>query len=124
MLPTLAAIASFALSFAGLGVMWIGKPWGEIVIALLYLALAFGVARWRGRDSALFSVGLPMLPLGLLIMQFRDNSDSHLLGIAITAGWALGILIGACWGARFASPARMPGRPVTSGNPPNDPGAT
>ena len=95
MIETLAALAAFALSFLGLGFLWIGKLGGEVIVAALYLWLAYSVSHLRGKRIALLTVALPALPIAALIVQFRDSNDSHLGSIAIVLGWLAGITLGA-----------------------------
>ena len=95
MIETLATLAAFALSFLGFGFLWIGKFSGEVIVAALYLWLAYSVSHLRGKRIALLTVALPALPIAALIVQFRDSNDSHLGSIAIVLGWLAGITLGA-----------------------------
>ena len=95
MIETLAALAAFTLSFLGLGFLWIGKLGGEVMVAALYLWLAYSVGHLRGKHIALLTVALPAIPIAALIVQFRDSHDSHLGSIAIVPCWLAGITLGA-----------------------------
>ena len=95
MIEILAALTAFALSFLGLGFLWIGKLGGEAIVAALYLWLAYSVSHLRGKRIALMTVAAPAVPIAALLVQFRDSNDSHLVSIAIVLGWLAGITLGA-----------------------------
>ena len=95
MIESIAALAAFTLSFLGLGFLWIGKLGGEVIVAALYLWLAYSVSHLRGKRIALIVVALPAVPIAALLVQFRDSNDSHLVSIAIVLGWLAGITLGA-----------------------------
>ena len=103
----IAAILSFLNAFLGFGFVWIGKFAGEALVAALFFVLAFVVGRYAGRAMAFVVVGLPALPIALLIVQFRDNDGSHLGGIAIVLAWLLGIVLGTFAGGHFYRPAKQ-----------------
>jgi len=89
-------VGSLALSwFLGIGFLWIGKPEGEVLVSVLFMFLAYSVSHWRGSRMALLATLAPAAPLALLLVQFRDPNDSHLMSIAIVMGWLAGAVIGA-----------------------------
>lgn len=106
MIEILATLTAFALSFLGLGFLWIGKISGEVIVAALYLWLAYSVSHLRGKRIALMTVALPSVPIAALLVQFRDSNDSHLGSIAIVLGWLAGITLGAFAADRERTPYR------------------
>ena len=91
----------FLLSFLGFGLLWSGISWAvQMVLALLFFtALSYGLSRWRqGAIVPEILLVTGALPLGLLMMQFRDTSGSHLLPVLVVLSWLLGIAAGYFWG--------------------------
>ncbi|MBI1397994.1 MAG: lysophosphatidic acid receptor [Betaproteobacteria bacterium] len=87
-----AMIGGFALSFVGLGVLWAGAPWHyQILMFFPFLLLAFSVTRF-GTNA--LPVLLGALPIGALLLQFRDKNNSHLMPFVIVGAWVVGILLG------------------------------
>lgn len=96
----LALAGGFALSFSGLGILWVGTRWPyQFLMFFPFLLLSFGAARFIGNGAFLVLVGAA--PIGALLVQFRDNNDSHLMPILVVGSWALGTLIGGHLGGRF-----------------------
>jgi hypothetical protein len=91
----------FLLSFLGFGLLWSGISWAvQMVLALLFFtALSYGLSRWsQGAIVPEILLVTGALPLGLLMMQFRDTSGSHLLPVLVVLSWLLGIAAGYFWG--------------------------
>lgn len=91
-----ALIGGFLLSFIGFGVLWSGISWHyQLIMFLPFLLLSFVLTRWgkRALDSCFFIL-CGAAPLGILITQFRDNNDSHLLPILMVSSWLIGIISG------------------------------
>lgn len=88
-----AAIAGgFVLSFLGLGVLWAGAQWSyQLLMFIPFLVLAFAISR-AGGNALWTAVGA--LPMAMLLVQFRDADDSHLMPILVCTTWCLGIVSG------------------------------
>jgi hypothetical protein len=85
-------VGGFALSFAGVGLLWTGLPWAyQALMFLPFLLLAFAVARAGGPAMAM-AVLYGALPLAMVMMMFRDRDDSHLMPVLIVADWFAAIL--------------------------------
>lgn len=96
-LRTLLAVAGgFGLSFLGLGTLWVGAAWHyQALMFLPFCLLAFAITRTGNPpDKAFMGVIYGAAPLGLLITQFRDSQDSHLMPILMASAWLAGILAG------------------------------
>jgi hypothetical protein len=90
----LGATGGFALSFIGMGLLWIGLPWVcQALMFFPFLLLAYALAKAGGVATAM-SVLYGALPLAMLLMMFRDRDDSHLMPMLIVAAWLAGILGG------------------------------
>lgn len=102
LLIALAALGGgFLLSFLGFGLLWSGVAWAvQMVLALLFFtALSYGLSRWsQGAILPEVLLVIGALPLGLLMMQFRDTNGSHLLPVTVVLSWLLGIAAGYLWG--------------------------
>ncbi|GAA4430519.1 hypothetical protein [Acidovorax lacteus] len=86
------AAAGFGLSFIGLGLLWAGVPWsGQFLMALPMAGAGYLCQRWGGSAAA---VVVGVLPLSLLLVQFRDASGSHAMPIALVLSWAAAIALG------------------------------
>lgn len=92
----LALIGGFFLSFLSFGLLWSGIPWHfQLLMIFPFLLLAWVVSRWnQGAIDGCVYIVLSAAPLGILITQFRDNNDSHLMPILIVVGWLMGITAG------------------------------
>ncbi|MBX3616288.1 lysophosphatidic acid receptor [Nitrosomonas sp.] len=91
----------FLLSFLGFGLLWSGISWAvQMVLALLFFtALSYGLSYWSsGAVLPAMLLVIGAMPLGLLMMQFRDTSGSHLLPILVVLSWLFGMLAGYFWG--------------------------
>lgn len=91
----------FLLSFLGFGLLWSGIAWAvQMVLALLFFtALSYALSRWsQGAILPEILLVIGALPLGLLMMQFRDTSGSHLMPVLVVLSWLLGIAAGYFWG--------------------------
>lgn len=98
--------AGAGLSFLGVGMMWVGQPWCGVYLSALFAALVFACGRCpgvRSRDAMLFA-GTGALPLGMLLCQFRDANDSHLMSVAFVGGWYAAMLLGAAAARRARAP--------------------
>jgi hypothetical protein len=92
---------SFAVSFLGLGLLWIGLPFPvQAVISLVFLLLAYGLGRFLKNIGTTLTTFAGAAPIGLLITQFRDQNDSHLKPVLLVLGWALGMFLGAWLGTK------------------------
>ncbi len=91
-----ALIGGFLLSFIGFGVLWSGISWHyQLIMFLPFLLLSFALTRWgKGALDSCFFILCGAAPLGILITQFRDNNDSHLLPILMVSSWLIGIISG------------------------------
>lgn len=92
----LAMIGGFLLSFIGFGVLWSGISWHyQMLMFFPFLLLSYAVSRWSARaiDACIFTL-CGTAPLGILMTQFRDTNDSHLMPILVVLSWLLGIISG------------------------------
>ena len=91
-----AAVAGgFGLSFLAFGLLWIGTPWHyQALMFLPFLLLAFAVSFTGAQDRMFLLCALGALPLGSVLMLFRDKNDSHLMPILMVLAWLAGILAG------------------------------
>jgi hypothetical protein len=85
----------FGLSFLAFGLLWIGTPWHfQALMSVPFLLLAFAVS-YTGEDDRMFLLcALGALPLGSVLMLFRDKNDSHLMPILMVLAWLAGIVAG------------------------------
>ncbi|PXW89889.1 hypothetical protein C8R34_10346 [Nitrosomonas sp. Nm84] len=92
----LALIGGFLLSFVGFGVLWSGISWHyQLIMFLPFLLLSLALTRWgKGAPDSFILILCGAAPLGILITQFRDNNDSHLLPILMVSSWLIGIFSG------------------------------
>lgn len=92
----LAMAGGAALSFFGMGILWIGTPWP--LQALMFFPFLGLTAILTRTDPEKRSWALEAIagagPLGLLLMRFRDANDSHLKPILIVCAWAAGAWLG------------------------------
>ena len=102
----IALVAGFALSFLGVGLLWIAMAWTVQALMLVpFAVLTFGLARWSGHARQVAGmVVLGMLPLGALLTQFRNREGSHLAPTVVVLAWVAGVALGA-WLGRRAKPA-------------------
>lgn len=91
-----ALIGGFLLSFLGFGLLWSGMLWHvQLIMVLPFALLSYVVTRWsKGKIGLCIFIFVGAAPLGILITQFRDNNDSHLMPILIVMGWLLGVILG------------------------------
>lgn len=92
----LALIGGFLLSFLGFGLLWSGIAWHfQLLMCFPFLLLAWVISHWnRAAVESCASIVLGAAPLGILITQFRDNNDSHLMPVLIVVSWLIGIAAG------------------------------
>ena len=92
----LALAGGFLLSFVGFGVLWSGIPWHyQLIMFFPFLLLSFAISRWnKGTVGGCIFILCGAAPLGILITQFKDSNDSHLMPILIVLGWLIGITSG------------------------------
>jgi hypothetical protein len=99
LLWALALMVGFALSFAGFGVLWTGTPWHyQCLMFFPFLFLSFAVTRFSSNGAWFIWVGA--MPIGLLLLQFRDKNDSHLASYLVVGTWIIGTLTGRYLGCR------------------------
>ena len=98
-----ALAGGFALSFVGLGVLWIGTPWHyQALMFFPFLLLAFAVSRTGPAGDNTFMLTIwGAAPIGALITMFRDKDDSHLGPVLIVCAWLAGTLSGHYLAARL-----------------------
>jgi hypothetical protein len=103
----LALVGGFALSFLGLGVLWIGTPWPYQALMLFpFLWLAFAITRAGSAGDRVFVLILVgAAPIGGVMTMFRDRNGSHLGSILVVCAWLAGVLAGQQLAARRT---RMP----------------
>lgn len=92
----LAVAGGFALSFGGLGVLWIGTAWPyQALMFMPFFVFAFGLSRTGGvGENAFLMIAAGAAPIGALFTMFRDKNDSHLMPILMVCAWLAGILEG------------------------------
>lgn len=92
----MALAGGFLLSFIGFGVLLSGVPWHyQLIMFLPFLLLSFALThRGKGALDSCFFILCGAAPLGILITQFRDHNDSHLLPILMVSSWLVGIISG------------------------------
>ena len=94
-----ALIGGFVMSFVGLGILWAGVPWHyQYLMGFLFFLLALAIARF-GTRAMFILVGAA--PIGMLLLQFRDKDNSHLMPFLVVAMWVIGALVGSYFGARL-----------------------
>lgn len=101
-----ALVGGFALSFLGLGVLWIGTPSPYQALMLIpFLLLAFAIT-WTGdvADRLFVLILVGAAPIGGVMTMFRDKNDSHLASILVVCTWLAGTLAGQQLAARRARP--------------------
>lgn len=99
-LLVVALLGGFILSFVGLGVLWVGTPWPyQMLMFFPFLLLALGVKRFGGNGV---HVLIGAVPVALLLVQFRDKDNSHLMPVLIVVAWGLGIFLGHYFGSRLS----------------------
>ncbi len=87
------------LSFLNLGILWAGvNQWIQSTVALAFFLVSYYVT--KNKKSQSFYMLLGTAPLYALLVQFRDQNGSHLLGITIIASSALALLLGMWLGHR------------------------
>ena len=86
----------FALSFVGLGVLWVGAPWPyQALLFVPFLLLAFAITSTGSAGDRLFVlIIVGAAPLGSLITMFRDKNDSHVMSVLVVCAWLAGIVSG------------------------------
>lgn len=88
----LALAGGFALSFIGLGILWVGIGWSYQCLMLLPFALlAYSVRRMRGQGLMVLAGAFP---IAALLVQFRDQNDSHLTSYLVVLSWCAGAWLG------------------------------
>ncbi len=96
--------AGFGLSFLAFGLMWVGVPLAyQFGMAVPFAGVAFAVSRL---GAPAYPVLLGMLPLGAIIVQFRDPSGSHASSIALVLAWVLAVWLGQRLGRRARAKAQ------------------
>ena len=92
----LALAGGFFLSFLGFGLLWSGIPWHfQLLMFFPFLLLTWVISRCnQGAVDGCVCILLGAAPLGILIMQFRDNNDSHLLPVLMVICWLIGVIAG------------------------------
>lgn len=92
------------LSFIGFGLLWAGASWPyQFGMLVPFLVLAFFLAR-RSLVAA-YGVLAGAAPIAIIIVQFRDNDNSHLMPVLVVAGWIAGTLLGHFLGRRYNAKA-------------------
>lgn len=96
-LVLLSVIGGFALSFLGLGLLWIGIPFPvQFAHAALFFLLTYTISKTiKNPNSVSVAVIAGATPIASLFVRFRNNEDSHLFPILIVLSWLLGTLLGA-----------------------------
>lgn len=90
---TAAGLASgFGLSLLAFGLLWIGAPWAVQFLMAFPFMLAGYLIRRLGHTG--YPVLFGMIPIGALMVQFRDKNDSHAMPIALVCIWLLAALVG------------------------------
>lgn len=94
-----ALVGGFALSFVGFGVLWAGAPWHyQLLMFFPFLLLAFAITRFGGNTLLVL---LGAMPVGALLLQFRDKDNSHVMSFVVVGAWVAGTLIGHYVGGRL-----------------------
>lgn len=92
-------VAGFLLSFAALGMLWVGTPWAYQFLMFVPFFLIAAVLRRFGGTAYPVLVGI--VPISTLFVQFRDASNSHLYPVLIVGTWCIAILLGQHVSARW-----------------------
>jgi hypothetical protein len=97
LLPLLGAALGFGFSFLGVGLLWIAVPlYAQAGLGGLFALAGYILARSaKNFSTAAASLAVGASPLALLLVQFRDKENSHLVPILLVAGWYAGLAIGA-----------------------------
>ena len=92
----LAVSGGMTLSVVAFGVLWAGTPWHlQALMFCPFLLLAFAVTRSSPTvDNSYRLIMFGALPLGTIMMMFRDSNDSHLSSILTVCAWLAGTLAG------------------------------
>ncbi|PTQ80038.1 lysophosphatidic acid receptor [Nitrosomonas ureae] len=103
-----ALVSGFLLSFISFGLLWSGISWHiQLIMTLPFLLLSCAVYRWsKGALGSCAFIVVGAAPMGVLISQFRDTNDSHLMPVLVVLSWILGVLAG-CYLGYLSRSARM-----------------
>jgi len=92
------------LAFLALGLLWVGVPWHlQFLVALPFVLAGFVFKRCGG---ATYPVLAGALPIGALVVQFRDKTGSHAMPVALVSAWALASLLGSLLARRAGAAPR------------------
>ena len=64
-----------------------------------FLLLALAVKRFGG---SVVYVLIGAIPVALMLVQFRDKDNSHLMPVLVVIAWMIGILLGHYFGGRLS----------------------
>lgn len=86
-------LLGFGLSFISLGILWAGvDQWLQAVITLLFFISGYFLSRYK---NAVNGILLGAVPIGGMLLLFRNKEGSHLLGMTIVISWFVALLIAA-----------------------------
>jgi hypothetical protein len=85
----------FGLTILAFGFLWIGQLRGMWFVYAGFAFSAYVLSQIAGRMTPLMSMSAGAVPLSLLMVQFRDANDSHLMSILTVVGWYAAIVLGA-----------------------------
>lgn len=95
----LLVFAGALLSFLNFGILWAGvNQWLQSLVAFAFFLVSYFVTKSKKGQSLYMLLGTA--PLYGLLVQFRDQNDSHLLGITISASSVVALLLGLWLGQR------------------------
>lgn len=91
-----AVLGGFVLSFLAMVILWSGIPWLiQMIMFLPFLLLSFAIFKWSNESLSMCAlILLGAAPLGVLMLQFRDTTGSHLLPVLVVLSWIIGISAG------------------------------
>ncbi len=92
---TIGLTLGFGLTIVAFGFLWIGQLRGMWFVFAAFAFSAYVLSERAGRMTPLLSMAIGAAPLSLLMVQFRDANDSHLMSVATTIGWYASIVLGA-----------------------------
>ena len=91
MINLIGLAAGFGLSFLSLGILWTGvNQWIQTVVTIGFFGVSYFIA---GKSkNAVSTLLLGAVPVGGMLLLFRDKNDSHLLSIMIVSSWFVAAL--------------------------------
>lgn len=102
LLIALGLIGGFALSFLGVGLLWVGlKTPIQCTNAILFFLLSYLLTKFLKKSNIVFGIIVAgAAPLASILVRFRDSEGSHLMPFLVVTSWAAGTFLGSKIGSR------------------------